>query len=353
MHVDSVESMTELILIANAGDGTISTLRLHREPEPRLEAIATSGELDGCGTFAVDADRDLVFAAYKGDPPGIATLSLDRSSGELQELARCDADDSLTYLALANHGRTLLGASYGGGFGAAWPVEGSSLGEPRSQFGYGNVHCIIAADVPGGDNTAVYAVSLGDDLVAQFSLDSDGHLTPLDPAVVPAPEHSGPRHMVVDGANAYLVTEFSGELIRLGILEGGSLERAESVDVVNPEAGLEHSELDADPKERPLIWGADVHVAGDYVLTSERNTSQLTSVRRHAQGRLGEVVGFADTEKTPRGFNVTSDGRFVIAVGEDSTHAQLLEVGADGELEQRDRVEIGRGANWVRIIDDA
>lgn len=343
--------MSELILIANADDGTISTLRLHREPEPRLEVLATSGGLEGCGTFAVDADHDLVFAAYKGDPPGIATLSLDRSTGELHELARTGAEDSLTYLALANEGRALLGASYGGGFGAVWPVEGSSLGEPHSQFGYGNVHCIIPADVPGGDDVAVYAVSLGDDLVAQFSLDADGHLTPLDPAVVHAPEGSGPRHIVVDGSNAYLVTEFSGELIRLDVQQDGSLERAESVDVVNPEAGLKHSELDADPTEEPLIWGADVHVAGDHVITSERNTSQLTTVRRGENGRLERVVGFFDTEKTPRGFNVTGDGRFVIAVGEDSTHAQLLELSADGALEERDRVQIGNGANWVRLVE--
>lgn len=336
--------MSELILIANAGDGTISTLQLHRDPEPRLEVLATSGDLEGCGTLAVDADHDLVFAAYKADPPGIATLTLDRSTGQLHEVARRGADDSMTYLALANDGRALLGASYGGGFGAVWPVEGQTLGDPHSRFTYGNLHCIVEGD------GVVYAVSLGDDLVAQFSLDADGHLTPLDPAVVPAPDGSGPRHIVVEGSNAYLVTEFSGELIRLSVQSDGRLESAESVDVVNPVAGLEHSELDADPQEAPLIWGADVHVAGDYVITSERNSSQLTSVRRGEDGRLGDIVGFFDTEKTPRGFNVTDDGRFVIAVGEDSTHAQLLEVTGEGRLEERDRVEIGNGANWVRIV---
>ena len=73
--------MSELILVANAADGTISTLRLHRDPAPRLEVLATSGDVDGCGTFAVDADRDLVFAAYKGEPAGIATLRADPALG--------------------------------------------------------------------------------------------------------------------------------------------------------------------------------------------------------------------------------------------------------------------------------
>ena len=340
--------MSELVLIANAGDGTISTLRLHRGDEPRLEVLATSGDLPGCGTFAVDADHDLIFAAYKGEPNGIATLQLDRGTGELQELGRRHVDGSMTYLELANAGRALLGASYGGGFGAVWPVEGSELGEPHSRFTYANLHCIVTGD-ESDESGHVYAVSLGDDLVAQFALDADGHLTPLDPAVVHSPAGSGPRHLVVRGRHAYLITEFSGELIRLAVRDDGTLEPAEAVDVVNPTAGLEHSSIDGEPTEDPLIWGADVHVAGDYVLTSERNSSQLTSVRRGEDGRLGDIVGFFDTEKTPRGFNVTDDGRFVIAVGEDSTHAQLLEVGDDGALTERDRVGIGNGANWVRF----
>ncbi len=73
----------DLLLIANAGDGTISALRLHREPDPHLEVLATSADLPGCSTFAIDPDHDHVYAAFKGDPPGIATLTLDRETGIL------------------------------------------------------------------------------------------------------------------------------------------------------------------------------------------------------------------------------------------------------------------------------
>ena len=48
----------DLLLIANAGDGTISALRLHREPDPHLEVLATSADLPGCSTFAIDPDHD-------------------------------------------------------------------------------------------------------------------------------------------------------------------------------------------------------------------------------------------------------------------------------------------------------
>ncbi|MCA1780896.1 MAG: lactonase family protein [Intrasporangiaceae bacterium] len=219
--------MSALLLIANARDGTISTLRLHRDPEPRLEVLATSGDLQGCGTFAVDAERDLVFAGYKGDPPGIATLRLDRESGVLTELGRRDVEDGLAYLSLARGGLALLGASYGGGFGAVWPVEGERLGEPHSRFEYRNLHCIIS--VRSGGEERVYAVALGDDLIAQFAMADDGRLAPLDPPTAAAPDGSGPRHLVIEGSNAYLMTEFSGEAIRYDINGGGTLHKAEAV----------------------------------------------------------------------------------------------------------------------------
>lgn len=340
--------MSELILIANAGDGTISTLRLHREPRPRLEVLATSADVPGCGTFAVDSQRDLVYAAYKGEQPGICTLRLNRETGELSEVSRAAVSDSLAYLSLAAGGRALLGASYGGGFGAVWPVEDGRLGEPHSRFEYRNLHCIVADDAV--DTDRVYAVSLGDDLLAQFAMDEDGRLSPLDPPTIAAPKGCGPRHLVVDGDNAYVMTEFSGRAIRYDVHPHGILEEAEAIDTVDPSAGLQHSELGADPQEEPLVWGADVHRAGAYLITSERNSSRLTVTRLTGDGELGEIVGYTDTESVPRGFGVSPDGRFVIAVGEESTFAQLLELDADGRLEQLDRVEIGEGANWVRWV---
>ena len=336
--------MSELILIANAGDGTISTLLLHREPTPRLEVLATSGDLPGCGTFAIDAERDLVYAAYKGEPPGICTLKLDRDSGGLSEVSRIAVSDSLAYLSLGAGGRALLGASYGGGFGAVWPVEDGRLGEPHSRFEYKNLHSIVA------DGNRVYAVALGDDLLAQFEMDEGGRLTPLDPPTVAAPKGCGPRHLIVDGDNAYVMTEFSGRAIRYDVDSRGRLAEAEAIDAVDPTAGLEHSELGADPQEEPLIWGADVHRARDFLITSERNSSRLTVIRLGERGRLGGIVGYVDTESVPRGFGVSPDGRFVLSVGEESTFAQLLELHDDGHLEQVDRVRIGEGANWVRWV---
>ena len=79
--------MSEVVLTANPGEGTISALRLDRAAG-QLVPLATSGELPGCGTFVIDEPHDLVYAAYKGDSPGVATLRLDLSLIHISEPTR-------------------------------------------------------------------------------------------------------------------------------------------------------------------------------------------------------------------------------------------------------------------------
>ena len=80
-------STASLVLVANAGDGSLSTFRVS---DDRLTRLAVTDGLTGCSTFAVDASRDLVYAAVKGEPAGIVTLALDRERGTLTPHSRLD-----------------------------------------------------------------------------------------------------------------------------------------------------------------------------------------------------------------------------------------------------------------------
>lgn len=335
--------MSELVLIANAGDGTVSALRLAGE---HLEPVATSPVGPGVGTFAVDPVRDLVFAGVKADgdaPAAIVTLRLDRSTGALTEVSRRAVDDSQTYLELTADRRFLLGASYGGGFGASWAVDADgAVGEPVARVEHPNLHCVVS------EGDLAYFVSLGADLVDQRRIGRDGALEPL--GEVPFPEGCGPRHLLLDGENAYLITEYSGEVFHLARDSAGQLTRHDPVSIVDPAAGLEHSRMGADPKAEGLIWGADVHRSGDFLLASERSASTLASLAVEADGVLSRVLAYAPTPEQPRGFNVTGD--LAIVVGEKATEAQLIRVGEDGTLTEVERVGIGNGANWVRVLAD-
>lgn len=335
-----------LVLVANAADGSISTFRVEGE---RLERLTVSGGLTGCSTFAVDAARDLVYAAVKGEPAGILTLALDRQDGTLTPRSRLDLPaGGMNYLALTRGGTGLLGASYGGGYGISCRVADGSIGEPVSRVSFPNLHSVL----PSPDGRFAYFVSLGADLIAQYTIGDDLQLTPLAEPTVAAPTGSGPRHLLVDDAAdaVYVLTEFTGEVLhyRRDRVEGG-LTYVGAVAAYDRSAGLGRSVFGADPLAHHYIWGADLHRTGDVLWASERTESTLGAVAIAADGSLTPASGVTATETQPRGFGVSADGSLLVAAGEKSTDVSLYAVEGD-RLRLLHRAETGRGANWVRFV---
>jgi len=342
--------MTEptLVLVANAGDGSISTFRLS---DGVLERIAVTEGLDGCSCFAVDSARDLVYAGVKGEPAGIVTLRLDRATGGLEQTSRLDLPDGgMNYLALAREGTALLGASYGGGYGISAPVTDGVVGHPVSRIEFPNLHSVL----PSADGRFAYFVSLGADLVAQYAIDDDLALVPLQPETVAAPDGSGPRHLVLNAAQdaVYVLTEFSAEVLHYARdVRTGLLELKDAAPAFDPSKGLAHSRFGADPRAEHLIWGADLHFgAGErWLWATERTESTLGAVAVSEDGSVSAPTSFTITETQPRGFAVSPDGAYLVAAGEQSIHVALYAVDED-RLELLQRAETGRGANWVRFV---
>jgi 6-phosphogluconolactonase len=343
---------SSLVLVANAGDGSISTFRHSGDS---IERLAVSEGLAGCSSFVVDSSRDLVYAAVKGgsdaEPAGIVTLRLDRETGRLDAQSRLDLPDGgMNYLALCRDGAGLLGASYGGGYGISCAVADGVVGEPISRIEFPNLHSVL----PSADGRFAYFVSLGADLVAQYALTDDLRLVALEPATVAAPEGSGPRHLVLNEAQdaVYVLTEFSGQVLHFARdAEAGTLELRDAAEAFDPSKGLRHSRFGADPRAEHLIWGADLHfgAGGRRLWCSERTESTLGAVSVADDGSVSAPERFVETEPQPRGFAVSPDGAHLIAAGESSTTISLYSVDGD-RLELLRRAETGRGANWVRFV---
>lgn len=337
-----------LVLVANAGDGTISTFRLENG---RLERLAVTDGLPGCSTFAVDASRDLVFAGVKGAPAGILTLSLDRESGQLTQESRLDLPDGgMNYLALTKDGTGLLGASYGGGYGISCAVSDGSVSEPVSRIEFPNLHSVL----PSADGRFAYFVSLGADLVAQYALGDDHRLEPLEPETVAAPAGSGPRHLVLNEAQdaVYVLTEFSGEVLHyVRDTNTGTLTLLGASTAYDTTKGLGHSEFGADPLAHHYIWGADLHFGakGKRLWSSERTESTLGAVAVADDGSVSAPERFTVTEPQPRGFAVSPDDAYLVAAGELSATVSLYAV-HDDDLKLVQQTETGNGANWVRFV---
>lgn len=339
---------SSLVLVANSGDGTITTFRL---VDGALERLAVTGDLPGCSNFAVDAERDLVHAAVKGEPAAIVTLALDRATGRLTPLRRLDLPGGgMNYLALTADGGVLLGASYGGGYGIGCAVVDGVIRQPASEITFPNLHSVL----PSADGRFAYFVSLGADLVAQYALGDDGSLEPLSPETVSAPAGSGPRHLVLSEAGdaVYVLTEFSGEVLHFTRDAGsGALSLADRATAYDPSKGLGHSEFGADPRANHYIWGADLHWGdgGRRLWCSERTESTLGAVAVAADGTLTPPSVFTVTEPQPRGFALSPGGEYLVAAGEQSTTVSLYTVSGDA-LTRQQQIETGRGANWVRFV---
>jgi 6-phosphogluconolactonase len=341
-----------LVLVANAGDGSISSFRL---VDNALERLAVTTGLLGCSTFVVDPVRDILYAGVKGggdgEPAGIVSLDLDRATGRLTPRGRLDLPDGgMNYLALTPDGGRLLGAAYSGGYGISCPVTDGVVGEPAGRIEFPNLHSVL----PSADGGFAYFVSLGADLVAQYALGEDGTLKALEPETVAAPAGSGPRHLLLNGAQdaLYVLTEFSGQVLHFSRdTETGQLALRGTTSVVDPTANLGHSVFGADPMENHYIWGADLHWGADErtLWTSERTESMLAASAMDADGTVAPPRTFHQTEPQPRGFALSSDGAFLVAAGERSTTVSLYAVDGD-DLKLLQQAETGNGANWVRFV---
>ena len=339
--------MASIAFVANAGDGTVSTFELSGDGDLRRLSVSPVGP--GCATLAVDPERRRLYVGVKSDPPTVVSCEI-QADGAVTPVSRREVPSTVHYLSLTPDGTALLAASYGGGFGASMPVDDHGVGEVVTRIDQPNMHCSVVG--PGG--RTAYFVSLGADVIVQCALDG-AHLTPLDPPTVAAPPGSGPRHLVLsrDGSHAYVMTEFSGEILHFARNVDGTLTPAGGTAAYAPELGLRHSRFGADPTAEHLIWGADLHLSLDERVcwASERSGSTLATVPLGDDGRPDAAIAFTPTEPQPRGFAVSPDGRFLLCAGERSTTVSLFEVEPDGRLAQRTRAETGRGANWIRFLD--
>lgn len=347
---------TPLVLVANAGDGSISVFRV---VEHRLERLSVTGGLNDCSTFVIDPARDLIYAGVKGgttseglkQPPGIVTLELDRTTGRLTPLSRRDLPDGgMNYLALTREGTGLLGAAYSGGYGISCRMENGVVGEPISRVAFPNLHAVLAST----DGRFAYFVSLGADLIAQYAIRDDLTLEALSPETVSAPAGSGPRHHVLNAAEdgVYVVTEFSGEVLHYARdTTTGTLELRGATSVVDAGKELGRSIFGADPMANHFIWGADIHWGANQktLWTSERTESTLAASIVGTDGAVTEPRRFHPTEPQPRGFALSPDGSLLVAAGERSTTVSLYAVDGDN-LELLQAAETGAGANWVRFL---
>jgi len=204
-----------------------------------------------------------------------------------------------------------------------------------------NAHAAII----DASNRYLFVTNLGSDQVLQYRFDAaTGQLTPNDPPAFRTRAGAGPRHLVFhpDGKHAYVLYELDATVDLLAFdAQRGTL------DAIKTWATLP-------PGSTAKPWAADLHLTpdGKFLYTSERNSNTLAIWKVDAATGELTLVAHQPTEKQPRGFQIDSTSRWLLAVGQASHQLTAYKIDpATGRLTQQAQVPMGKNPNWVEMVD--
>jgi 6-phosphogluconolactonase len=365
----SMSAAATFVYVSDADDASIDAYVL----DTKTGALTSVGKADAGKTvmpMAVSPNKKFLYAVVRSQPMRVLSYAIDGKTGALTQKATAPLPDSMAYVSTDRTGRFLLTASYGGDMVAVSPIgpDGLVTAEVIQVLPTGrNAHSILADRT----NRFVYSANLGANQVLQFAFDAkNGKLTPLEPpAVKPEPGH-GPRHLAFSPDNKflYVLNELSGYVTQYAIDNAkGTLTLIDSVPSVPPELGMKWgqpqvpggaapapSAAASNEDEKPAIWAADLRLTpnGKFLYTIERNTNKIALFTVAPRtGKLTYLSNFS-AERQPRGINIDPSGRFLVASGEKSDRLSVYRIDqASGKLSEPARYPVGKGANWVEIVE--
>ena len=367
--VPSMCTAATFVYVSDAGDATIDAYVM----DTKTGGLTSIGKAEAGKTvmpMAIAPDKKFLYAVVRSQPTRVLTYAIDSNTGALTQKATAPLPDSMAYVSTDRSGHFLFTASYGGDKVAVSPIgpDGLVTAEAIQVLPTGrNAHSILADRT----NRFVYSTNLGANQVLQFAFDATtGKLTPLDPpAVKPEPGH-GPRHLALsnDDKFLYVLNELSGHVTQYAIdATNGTLKLMDSVPSVPPELGMKWGQpqapigaAQATPGTAPMldnkppIWAADLRLTpnGKFLYTTERNTDKIALFTvAPLTGKLTYVTNFA-TERQPRGINIDPSGSYLVASGEKSDQLSVYRIDqASGKLSEPTRYPVGKGANWIEIVE--
>lgn len=293
------------------------------------------------GSQCTDPGKEYLYAAIRSTE-SIAVLKIDRETGGLSHVETVPAALNQTYLATDKSGKYLLGASYSGGKIAVYRItaEGKVIGEPLQVIPTAiNAHSILL----DATNRFAFVPHTGPNAIFQFQFDSEsGRLTPQSPPKVTTPPHTGPRHLKFHPRlrMAYVANEQGSSASVYRLNDAGSLEHLQTLSTLP--AGFEGENTCAEVK---------IHPNGKWTYVSNRGHDSLACYSiDETTGNLSHF-GNVPTEKTPRSFDISTDGRYLTAAGQDNGKIAVYTISPEsGELTRVQTVEVGGNLAWISLL---
>ena len=271
--------------------------------------------------------RTLIFAVESTLDGKVSTFSFNQNQQNLVLLNKVESfGDHPCYIALDNSERFLAVANYasgnfsiyeigsGGNLHFKQSVEhlGSSINKNRQK----NAHVHSMVFHPNSKQLLVADLGTDKIYIYDVNFSSKKPITLANPAYFKVAAGSGPRHMVIhpNGKVLYVVHELTGE-IGVYFYENGEITHAATQTLTTP-------------KFKGHVQAAEVRMSpdGKFVYVSNRGDANDISVFEVGlEGHLSLIQQISTGGKTPRNFNLSLNGRFLLAANQESDDIHVFQ----------------------------
>jgi 6-phosphogluconolactonase len=306
-----------------------------------LEPVGLVAEVANPSFLALDQERRLLFTVSEISDPdgrrsgGVSALTIERS-GKLKLInQRSSKGAGPCHLALDKTGRFVLVANYGSGSVAVLPVgEDGTLAE-ATDFKQHSGHSVNTQRQAGPHahfvtldpaNRFALVCDLGLDQVLIYKFDAErGKLMPNDPPFTSLKAGAGPRHLAFhpDGEFVYVINELDSTISAFAWDgEVGRMREIGTASTLPPGFSGDNTtaEIDMHPSGK-FLYGSNRGRDSIAMFSIDQKTGELTYLGEQSTGG-----------KTPRNFELSPDGKLLLAANQDSGTLQMCHVADDGRL---------------------
>jgi 6-phosphogluconolactonase len=307
-----------------------------------MEDIKLVAELDNPTYLAIDKSNRYLYATIKkGDEGGVAAFSIHPSTGNLTLINhQLSSGSAPCHISLANNNKYLFSANYHKGLLEAFPLKEDGSIEAASssvlQSGFGpnkerqeKAHTHYVTLTP--DQKYLCATDLGTDELVVSSF-KNGSLTKSEELSLHLSPGSGPRHIAFhpNKKYAYILTELSSEVIALEYSEADSNFKI-----------LQY--IDALPEDfTGESIGSAIHISpdGKHLYTGNRGHDSIAIFKIAPSGLLELISHIPTGGNHPRDFEISPDGNFILAANMNSNNILCFSVDKNSGMLSKQGSEI-------------
>lgn len=269
------------------------------------------------GAFLYAVEESKSSAGARG---ALAAFEVSKDDGKLKLLNRVGGIGAgPCHISLDERGIRIASAAYGDGMvsvvqiaadGSLEALCGSGLvqgsgADPKRQAGP-HAHCVRFAP----DGSKLFVCDLGLDRILSYDYgQKSGKLKLSSVPWTRTAAGAGPRHLEFhpDGSHAYLINELKPSIV-VYALDGNALRELQTLELDLPRNGGKANS------------GAEIliHPSGRFVYASIRGADLIASFKIASDGTLGSPAFFPSGGETPRCFDISPDGKWLVAANQGS-----------------------------------